>query len=341
MKKILFMLVAVVALLASCDNDDITISSTTNVRVNPRGVISPFTYKVHPDDLESFDNDYYQLRIRVLAYDEDGVLKAQGIQYATNYNVTQNIALNLPVDHTYTLVAITDLAGKSNSSVSEFWHLSDSSRLATTKVSDAGYIGGDNKILGVGTSKVTVGNESQEIAINPEPAGALIYVEFDSIHAYSSVNRWTLGISKTSANILFDDNGKYVPSVESNNGDFKWRLAYLEPDDYEDYDIIYGYYFILPMNNIGFMLQYRQNNDDEDQDLTGTRRYMNLEAGKQYAFFLNMKDPQHNGNIMVYYNTVTDDDSPAKRITSRASSVPKVNGNSYYLSDIIDAAQHK
>ena len=76
MKKIFFTLLAFAGMLASCSNDDIEIIQTQNtVTVNPSYVISPFTYENVTGELESFPTDY-KLRVRVLAYDADGVLRA-------------------------------------------------------------------------------------------------------------------------------------------------------------------------------------------------------------------------------------------------------------------------
>lgn len=333
------MLLAVVAFLASCDNDDITISSNTNIKVNASGVISPFKYKVHPDDLESFNNQYFQLRIRVLAYDEEGILVAQGTQYASNYNVTENFNLDLPIGQTYTLVAITDLQGKANSSVSEFWHLSDSDRIATTKLTDTGYIGHENKILGLGSATVTVSKESQEININPTPAGALIYVDFQHIHYYTDVERWTLGISKTSDNILLNKDGSYSPSVQSNNGKFDWRLTYIEPleEDNANYNGIYGYYFELPMENVGFELEYLISGKNSTYVYPDTNFYLSFEAGKQYGIIIDLCDADHNNQVMIYNGAFDDENSSAKAAITRSNgkSIKSKSRNSVYLTDLI------
>lgn len=323
------MLIAAVALLASCDNDDITISHRSNVKVDPRGVVSPFTEKVHPEDLESFDNTEYNLRVRVFAYDKEGVLRAQGTQYAGNYNTVESFNLDL-VPGDYTLVAITDLAGIDSYSVSEYWHLSDSDRIATTKLTDTGYIGGENKILGIGTANLTVSEETQETTIYPKPAGALIYVEFDSIHSHPAVERYTLAESKASQSIQLTTDGNYSISERSNNGEFDWRLTYIEPNEAPDLIGVYGYYFVLPMRNVSFKLQYRISGSDTDRSYSDTQIYMDFEAGKQYGIWINLNDPNKpGGGPTVTPYTLTG--SSAKKSSVLTRSVD----DTYYLQDIL------
>ena len=62
MKKILYSLIAVLAMvMSSCSNDDIEVLHSVNIKVNPSKVISTFTYEYQPGELESFP-DGYKLR---------------------------------------------------------------------------------------------------------------------------------------------------------------------------------------------------------------------------------------------------------------------------------------
>ena len=73
MKKYIYVLLAFMAIFTSCSNDDITIRTATNFKINPSTVIAPFTWEYESGDLESFNTDY-RLRIRLLIYNSDGLL---------------------------------------------------------------------------------------------------------------------------------------------------------------------------------------------------------------------------------------------------------------------------
>ena len=93
MKKILYSLIAVLAMvMSSCSNDDIEITRAISVKVNPSGVIAPFTYEINDGELESFSTKY-KLRVHTFAYNEKGLLVAQDIQYLKNYASIANCNL--------------------------------------------------------------------------------------------------------------------------------------------------------------------------------------------------------------------------------------------------------
>ena len=92
MKKYILLVCVFVAALTSCTNDDITISYATNFKINPATVIAPFTWEWEAGDLESFDTDY-QLRVRLLVYNSDGILEKEDMQYFSNYSVVMNSSL--------------------------------------------------------------------------------------------------------------------------------------------------------------------------------------------------------------------------------------------------------
>ena len=69
MKKFISLLViAIVAILSSCSNEDITISKTVNFTVNPATVVSSFSScEENPGELESFDTDC-KLNVKLFVY---------------------------------------------------------------------------------------------------------------------------------------------------------------------------------------------------------------------------------------------------------------------------------
>lgn len=310
MKKYIFMLLACVAMFTSCSNDDITIRSATNFRINPATVIAPFTWEWQPGDLESFDTDY-QLRIRLLVYDSEGFLQAEDVQYFSNYSVTMSSSLNLP-NGDYKAIAITDIIGKASGAVDEYWVLSNYERLADTHIDDAGYIGGQNKILGIETRNFTVDSESQnEISIDVQPVGALFFVWFTNIHTFDFVTRYSLVCSKTAEQCIFNTDGSYSIVAENNNGSYDWRISYIEPADYMEYSGVYDYFYVLPVSNLNLKFQYNTETTT-GEDITPVLT-INPQAGEEWMFILDLQDETMDGQITYYYELVNSTRSLASK----------------------------
>ncbi len=287
MKKYIYVLLAFMAIFTSCSNDDITIRTATNFKINPSTVIAPFTWEYESGDLESFNTDY-RLRIRLLIYNSDGLLEAEDIQYFSNYIVTMNSTINLPVGN-YNAIVITDLVGQTSDAVEEFWTLSNYERLADTHIDDVGYIGGKEKILGITNQNFSVDREnSNEISIDVKPVGAIFFVQFMGIHAIEEITRYSLACAKTANQCIFNINGSYSIAEENNNGSYDWRICFVEPQDYPNYSGTYGYYYVLPVSNLNLKFQYNTETE-EKQDLTPVMT-INPQAGEEWAFELNMQD---------------------------------------------------
>lgn len=332
MKKIFFTLLAFAGMLASCSNDDIEIIQTQNtVTVNPSYVISPFTYENVTGELESFPTDY-KLRVRVLAYDADGVLKASDTQFLSSYAGLASCNLGLP-SGTYTVVALTDVVQTyDGSSIElEYWTLSDESNLSTTKVTDAGYLGGVYKILGVASQQLTVGEGSSESILYPQPAGALCLVEWYNIDTFADIPHYELLMNKTSDFIQFNSFGAYEVSILNQNGEYNWRLGYVEPAE-ETAVSVYNYYFTLPMSNVSFKYQYR-NSDGDYYDMTNGS-IVDLEAGGEYWFCLNLKDEDQGGGVTYACGRLLNDLSGAAMYGAPQQKAKNANPGVLYLKDI-------
>ena len=197
MKKYILLMFVFVAVLTSCTNDDITISYATNFKINPATVITPFTFEMNPGELESFGSDH-RLRVRLLTYNSEGLLVQENVEYFTNYATLMSCSQNLP-DGNYIAIAITDVVSYEGNNVAlEYWELSDHDKLAETRIDDNGYIGLQYKILGISKTNFTInGKSNNDISINVSPAGALIFVWYQNIHAFSDVETYGLAKSKT------------------------------------------------------------------------------------------------------------------------------------------------
>ena len=317
MKKYIYILLACVAMFSSCSNDDISIRTATNFKINPATVIAPFTWEWTPGDLESF-NTNYQLRIRLLIYNSEGLLQAEDTQYFSNYAVTMNSSLDLPAGD-YNAIVITDLAGQTSNAVKEFWTLSEYERLADTHIDDVGYIGGQEKILGITNQSFSVTNESQnEISINVQPVGALFFVYIRNIHTFDFATRYSLVCAKTAEQCIFNTDGSYSIVAKNNNGSYDWRICYTDPADHLDADHVYGYYYVLPASNLNLKFQYNTEST-EHEDITPVMT-INPQAGEEWMFVLDLQDPEYGGGVTYNYGIAND--------ATNASAPQKVKGMS-------------
>lgn len=299
MKKLLnisFAFLALVGICSSCTNDDIKIGKATIVKVNPSSVISTFTFEEIPGELAGFDSDY-RLRITVLAYNEDGDLEAQDVTYCKNYNEIGTIQLHLLPENTYTVYAITDVM----SDETQFWKIEGKESLSTTKIVDQEYMGGQYKILGIASQKISVNEGAvNEITLNPQAAGALCVVEFNSIHKYSNVENYTLETTKSPNYLQFTDNNAdgYNTTEESNNGEFSWRLSFVEPKEWESStQNIYWYQFVFPMKNVGF--RFTKTTSDNKYYLCSDPGYLTLVKGGEYGFVLDLNSNTYSYGIKL------------------------------------------
>lgn len=297
MKNVLYSLIAFFTMLMlSCSNDDSEVLYTVNIKVNPSKVISTFTYEENAGELESFPNTL-KLRTRLLAYDSKGVLKDSAVQYLTNYGSIAGYSLDLE-EGDYTMVAITDVVKMKNNEVRlEYWHLKNRESLSETKLSDAGMIGGQYKILGVESKKFTVGKTSKECLLYPQAVGALCYVKFENILYNPEVKQYSLEMTKASDFLQFSNSGEWEPSVQNNNGSFDWYLAYVTPENC-DVDVSYGYYFVLPMPNVNFKFTYMYS-DGKTYNLA-SKETVSLEAGMEYGFEVS-PIIRYDGRLQVSY----------------------------------------
>lgn len=327
MKKILFVFLALIGIMTSCTNDDIEITYATTVKVNPSGVISPFTFEINAGELASFGSDY-KLRVRVLAYNEQGILCSQDEQFLSNYAGIANFNLSLSKG-TFRVISITDVIDTSTGTgVPEYWKLSGVENLSTVRLTDAGYVGGRYKILGVSSKSVNITDSENSFTLNPEPVGALCLVYMANMLHYSGITEFDIDMNRTSDFIEFNNDGSFTPAIENNNGEYDWVLCRFDRDD--SYNNKYGYYYVLPMNNVSFRASVLQN--DSWLSNIAPEGTINLEAGIEYGIFLDMYDTESTQTNKVTYSVGA--------LTSRAvSSVKEYAGNNYnagilYLKDI-------
>lgn len=250
MKKYILSAVSLfVLLVVSCSNEDITIEAPSTITINASSVISPFTYEDYPGELEIFDNANFRIRIRALVYNEKGELVKKDSAFYTNYNVQLKVTEFLSKG-TYIVLGISDVVMVSGSAVSkELWVMSGESKLSEMTIKSAGMIGNSAKVLGVAKNTLNV-QESQgnNVEINLQPAGALVYCYFENMKVFSNVTHYKLMANKTAESLSFDRNGNYTVT-ENQDAETLFRLARVSADKSSDHT----YNFILPMKNVAMI----------------------------------------------------------------------------------------
>ena len=95
MKKVLFALVALVGIISSCTNDDITISKVTTFKVNPVTVVDRL-YEIKAGDLTALSSGS-KLIVTLFIYDDKGGLvnKVSNEYSAYTHMMTTDIDLEV------------------------------------------------------------------------------------------------------------------------------------------------------------------------------------------------------------------------------------------------------
>lgn len=293
MKKIFFGFVVVAGcVLSSCNNEAIDIDVkqhipyyNLNVTVNPTDVPSPYKYKpkTDNDELRSFSSAH-SLRVRTLVYDGTGQLIGVDSAFVSSYEAVVQSSFSLP-SGTYSVVVTTDVVRGNASSIStEYWNLSKFEKLSTATLTDTRLIGGKLKMLGYSFQTITVSGADNSIVINPQTAGALLVLEYYSIHYYDNVTRIGLLRNKAIDVATIDNMGKIIPSVLNQNEEYKWWVGYLDTEN-ESGDDIYAYAFTLPLSNVGFKyhVSYEENGETKTMDYSDPM-ILTLKAGDEHIF---------------------------------------------------------
>ncbi len=289
MKKYLAILTAFVAvILSSCSNDDITITEPTTFKIDPNTVISGFE-EFDPGDLTVIPSTY-QLRIRLLIYNDAGQLVTETEQFFSDYAHKMTANLDLPLDKKYKAIAVTDITRKSDGF--EYWEISGEESLSTLKFKDTGYIGSQRSILGLASVDFVGGNTS-EVKLDVRPAGTLMIVYYSGIRSYTNVTDYQLGINRNSDYVTFDNAGKPEWNVEASST-IDWRISHIEVADWDDQpDItnIYDYVFTLPCGNTNMVFQYKTKTSNGWADLTNSIN-LNLREGSEYFVFCDIAEQE-------------------------------------------------
>jgi hypothetical protein len=339
MKRYIFTLFILVAILSSCsnNNNEATASYTTNFKINPATVIKPFTYEIQAGQLESFDSDF-KLRVRLLIYNDKGNLVDQEVQFLTNYDAIMSCAKQLPKGN-YTAIATSDVVKESNDKVTfQYWSLQDSTTLATSEINKTGYIGRIYGILGVSKNAFSVGNSNNDVSISIKPAGALLCMYFANIHTYSNVVSYGILETKYPKSLIFDGNGDYIINCDNNNGAYDWWLNEFDIADYNSsITNLYGYSFTLPTSNLKIKFEAVINDQQNSKVDLSDGIILNPAAGEEYGLYINFakKDSDYN----ISYSIINGSSSTSRSVNhniARTNSASKMisSNNKLMLKDV-------
>lgn len=276
MKKVLFALVALVGIISSCTNDDITISRAITFKVNPATVVENL-YERNAGDLTSLSSGA-KLQVTLYIYDEKGILvnKVNNEYSAYTHMMTADIDLS---SGSYTAVATSYVT----SSV-DFWTFSGQDQLSTFKITDNGYIGGKSKILGLTIRNFVIGNDSETININIENAGAVGLVHFYQWNKYNNVLNYRLMGKQACDYISFDNNGFKDYSLKSESS-YRYNL-YKQTYD-SNYSGANGYFFTFPIKNASLAF-YAETTDNELVQMATFNDDVNI--GETYEFLYDFEE---------------------------------------------------
>jgi hypothetical protein len=295
MKKILFGLMAIVALFAnySCSNDDVDVTRDLTIKVNMGNVLAGFDAETQ-NDLSSLKTGR-SVRATILLYDANGVLVKGLYRTESSYKTSSFVLAGIP-DGTYTLISATDVV---ESGQSTFWQFKNIKKLTTASISRIKNFDDTNLgigiLLGVSSQKITINNSNKDFVANPSPAGSLLRVEYHNIHAWSSVTDVTslqLVSGKFSSSLNFDINGNYTKNYDSNS--YYWMSKILlstHTDDLNDDYYYYSYSFHLSGTKIpiNFVIYYNYNNAEKYMFISDNNLYVDFGDGEQWTASVDLK----------------------------------------------------
>lgn len=279
MKKILYSLIAVLAMvMSSCSNDDIEISRQTTFKINPATVVEGL-YEYKAGDMQSLYNNE-KLKIALFIYDRNGKLVSKDLQQFSAYTQIMTSNQMLPKGD-YTGIAVSYV-----SSSIEFWEIVNTEQISTFKINDKGKIGGKSKILGVSVFDFNVSTTLETINVDIENAGCVAFVYYKNWKdVYGDyIETFTLRGKQASQSLAFDSYGNIDYSLESHqNYDYKLSVA--------DYDSNYGgavrYFFTFPIK--GAVLCFYAENNDGKYPIGDAYFQDDLEKGMGYKFICDIQ----------------------------------------------------
>lgn len=342
MKKIFstLSLLAIVLLAGtSCSNDEIEINdSQLTFTINLSNVMKydgidviEKHFKSNQTDPVKFlkevpIEDGFQLRVRNLVYDENGILRKQTEDFASSYNQTIQPRLMVS-DGKYTVITLTDIVEKNSKGKVgfHFWDVKDSTILGKTRIVPTGYIG-KFESLGFARTEITVGG-STIYEVKPSPVGSMTFLLYRNIKDFKINNKpinYLALQTKHHLDYFYFDSNKSLTILEKNSDDYNWRYAHINPSS-SDYTAknVYNFTFIIGCQNHPISFYARNESGTSirftghsNQDLT-----CNFKPGVMYAIEVLGKNMMNNSDAEMFVGTAREYDAYLATLASTQKKV--------------------
>lgn len=318
MKKILFTLIVLAGILSSCSNDDIEIGKPITFKVNPKTVVTDLNPSF-VDELTTLD-DESKLTVTVYIYNEKGALVKCDSTHFPDYSHVWSTDLYLP-DGTYTALATSHV-----SSDTYYWIFSGTNQLSTFKITDNGYIGGEDKLLGLNVMTFTVDGTSSQYSMDLKIAGCVSYVSIRNLGNYSdkdNVKYFSLRAAQTCDYLTFDNFGQYSSSISTHDGYDIYSMLF----SYDPEDTGFGnYFFTFPMENAYYRFFAEKELYDGDPTPLGYGMKGDMVQGRCYWFDYDCSTNEANWYLLKEKSSMPKMLAPVKEnLLKNASSRIKYN----------------
>lgn len=282
MKKILYSLLAVLAMvMSSCSNDDIEVIKTggVTVNVNTQGVYNEFG--ISDDISKRIRDDKEGIKVFSFLYDENGNLLTQKESLQFDYN-TASFTYNGLAQGNYTLLLVETLVDGSTGE-SSFWKFENTEKLSEVNVAQLHNQVVFPYVLGVSTEQFSIEGKEQMLSFTPKGIGSMIqFYTFD----FAKSDFIDVGFGTDDIIKYYKFNPKLSRSErfysdKTNSG--KFRLRGGEKIGNTPYDRMT---FYILENSIDYSFRFTKTEEESAASLwtayKGNMGHVNLEDGKTY-----------------------------------------------------------
>lgn len=174
MKKILYSLIAILAMvISSCSNDDIEIIKTGGVtfNVSTQGVYDDF--EVSDDFKNRFLSGSYNVGVYTFIYDETGDLAASDSVYTQTFGNIAQTFTSLKTGN-YTAITLEMLVDADENYQSDNWVIVGKDKISTLEIVNKDFKAYWYSAVGYSTTKFSLGQGKQSFNIVPKGMGAIV-----------------------------------------------------------------------------------------------------------------------------------------------------------------------
>lgn len=193
MKKILFMLLAFVGFVSSCENDDIEVTSFGDLTytVSTQSVYDDFG--ISNDFKDRFLSGDYSIGVYTFLYDNMGELAAADSVFTRTFGkIEQNFA-NLKMGK-YTAITVEMLVNANDDNKSESWVLVGQDKMSTLEIVNKNYTAYWYSAVGLSIINIDVTQgENQPYSASPQGIGAIVFTDMRNFDKsdYRKINLFT------------------------------------------------------------------------------------------------------------------------------------------------------